>query len=371
LQDGSQVTCPTQSPSGPLLFALIYPFRYINDLHKRGKLKIIFVMMDETYTTRSTESVDGWLGIMIGDNLWQALWADKQLDQTAAAIFTFCDDGGMPGSGCEKSAVVMQDAAGQSCQASKKAKVDLEKPIAAKGDEETASAMQSMESKLAAGSTHTSQKSLQATAPHPPPASPTATQLPARDSIQSPPLSSPLFALSSPVSRPAPAAADLYAAYAILADDSKVSDPSSLRNALSAMGVRTAEDLAYIDSFQCHSIAELLRPVGRNAFVVLLGANPAAVSNVRDAMSPAHQCAVPAAADEARALSYITDSSKHTDAAAMALLLQGLGLTQPSELGYLDQQQRRDILALLKPVPRAIVMQLLCKVPVAAAAIGP
>ena len=58
----------------------MHPFRYTNDLHKRGKLKIIFVMMDETYTTRSTESVDGWLGIMIGDNLWQALWADKQLD---------------------------------------------------------------------------------------------------------------------------------------------------------------------------------------------------------------------------------------------------------------------------------------------------
>lgn len=40
--------------------------KYANDLFKRGKLHIVYVMMDQNYHTRSSpDSVNGWLGIMV------------------------------------------------------------------------------------------------------------------------------------------------------------------------------------------------------------------------------------------------------------------------------------------------------------------
>ena len=44
---------------------------YARQQEKRGKLKIIYVMMQQQYTTVSSpECVDGWLGIMVADKLW-------------------------------------------------------------------------------------------------------------------------------------------------------------------------------------------------------------------------------------------------------------------------------------------------------------
>ena len=61
--------------------------KYANDMHKRGKVKLVFVMMDQAYTTRSSpEYVDGWLGLMIGDQLWHAMWSADQVAAVAAAI---------------------------------------------------------------------------------------------------------------------------------------------------------------------------------------------------------------------------------------------------------------------------------------------
>jgi hypothetical protein len=42
--------------------------------------------------------------------------------------------------------------------------------------------------------------------------------------------------------------------------------------------------------------------------------------------------------------------TNHVDAAAMAVLLQQLGLSQPLALQNVDGAQLRDIIALLKPV---------------------
>jgi hypothetical protein len=44
---------------------------YARQQEKKGKLKIIYVMMQEQYTTVSSpECVDGWLAIMVADKLW-------------------------------------------------------------------------------------------------------------------------------------------------------------------------------------------------------------------------------------------------------------------------------------------------------------
>lgn len=45
-----------------------------------GKVQIIYVMMQEEYTTVSEpESVDGYLAIMIGDKLWCPLFTEDKL----------------------------------------------------------------------------------------------------------------------------------------------------------------------------------------------------------------------------------------------------------------------------------------------------
>jgi hypothetical protein len=48
---------------------------YANQLRKKGKVNILYVMMQEGYTTVSEpDSVDGYLGLMIGASLWYPLW---------------------------------------------------------------------------------------------------------------------------------------------------------------------------------------------------------------------------------------------------------------------------------------------------------
>jgi len=67
--------------------------KYTNAMYKKGMLNIIYVMMDGDYY----KSVDGWLGIMLGDSLWYPLWDAQQIIQTASEIVTnisacsFCD----------------------------------------------------------------------------------------------------------------------------------------------------------------------------------------------------------------------------------------------------------------------------------------
>jgi GTPase SAR1 family protein len=47
----------------------------------------LFVMLDENYHTGSSpETVEGWLGLLIGTQLWYSLWNLDQLDSTSCAI---------------------------------------------------------------------------------------------------------------------------------------------------------------------------------------------------------------------------------------------------------------------------------------------
>lgn len=60
--------------------------KYANSLCKKGKLNLVFLMMDKSYTTHSENSIDGWLAFMIGDALWYPLWDSNQIDYTAKEI---------------------------------------------------------------------------------------------------------------------------------------------------------------------------------------------------------------------------------------------------------------------------------------------
>lgn len=61
--------------------------RYACHLAKRGELRLYFVMMDENYTTvTAPRRCDGWLGLMVGNQLWYALWDDSRLKQTALQL---------------------------------------------------------------------------------------------------------------------------------------------------------------------------------------------------------------------------------------------------------------------------------------------
>ena len=49
--------------------------------------KIVYVMMDKNYTTVSKpKSIDGFLGVMIGDSIWQGCFSENDIEPTAEFI---------------------------------------------------------------------------------------------------------------------------------------------------------------------------------------------------------------------------------------------------------------------------------------------
>ena len=64
---------------------------------KKGKVQLVFVMMDSEYTTVSENSVNGWLGFMIGDALWYPLWDDGHVHSTGNEIGKIIGDKGKIG----------------------------------------------------------------------------------------------------------------------------------------------------------------------------------------------------------------------------------------------------------------------------------
>jgi hypothetical protein len=50
-------------------------------------VKIAYVMLNKDYTTKSIPStVDGWLGLMIGNDQWYPCWETSQIESTASAL---------------------------------------------------------------------------------------------------------------------------------------------------------------------------------------------------------------------------------------------------------------------------------------------
>jgi hypothetical protein len=60
---------------------------YARQLEKKGRMKLVYIMMQEEYTTVSDpESVDGWLGVQLSDKLWFPCWNSQGMAATAAKI---------------------------------------------------------------------------------------------------------------------------------------------------------------------------------------------------------------------------------------------------------------------------------------------
>ena len=56
-------------------------------------LQLMYVMMDDEYTTMSkTQTVDGWLGFMVGTELWYPLWAADKVQGTATELAKLIGD---------------------------------------------------------------------------------------------------------------------------------------------------------------------------------------------------------------------------------------------------------------------------------------
>jgi hypothetical protein len=88
--------------------------KYARAREGRGGLKLIYVMMDENYHTKSSpRQVDGWLGFMVGTELWYPLWDGKFVDSTAKSISELIGDHAKAGpsakpSGGETGELVME-----------------------------------------------------------------------------------------------------------------------------------------------------------------------------------------------------------------------------------------------------------------------
>jgi hypothetical protein len=313
--------------------------KYANDMHKRGKVNLVFAMMEQDYTTRSSpEYVDGWLGLMVGDQLWHGMWAHDQVAAVAAAIHfniraTFPDV-----------------------------------PEAMKTTE-TASLL-AMHPPLSSAPAPAS-----ALAPAPA-AAPPATLLPMQPPQPlEPPAPSSRFlehpavprvfpvqraSLPSIPSRPPASthmqmsfnhdnhsAAALTAAFACLQDASKARDTAALEALLQSLGAACAADLAFINDADILNIKALLKPTAANFFAVTVGASFYSANDLKN-----------------ESFSYLLDASKHTDEAAMSALLQHLGISQPHELQFVDDSQLRSIVALLKPVAAKVflhMMEFVCR----------
>eukprot|EP01040_Poterioochromonas_malhamensis_P011854 gene11854-12931_t len=61
--------------------------KYARARQQSHDLKICYVMMDQKYTTVSAPTVvDGWLGFMVGTELWYPMWDGSQVDTAAQSI---------------------------------------------------------------------------------------------------------------------------------------------------------------------------------------------------------------------------------------------------------------------------------------------
>jgi hypothetical protein len=63
--------------------------KYIHQQQELRGLKVRYLMLDEHYTTRSEEIVDGWLGYLIGTSSWQPFW---DIDRHSARAVKFIVD---------------------------------------------------------------------------------------------------------------------------------------------------------------------------------------------------------------------------------------------------------------------------------------
>jgi hypothetical protein len=60
--------------------------KYAQVRERAGLTKILFVMMEEDYTPQANGGVDGWLGMLIGDNIWYPGWDPDKSNETVSEL---------------------------------------------------------------------------------------------------------------------------------------------------------------------------------------------------------------------------------------------------------------------------------------------
>ena len=339
--------------------------KYANDMHKRGKVNLVFAMMEQDYTTRSSpEYVDGWLGLMIGDHLWHAMWAQDQVAAVTAAIHVAI--------GPASAAAAAPAAAVVAAPAAARALLRPTSPAAA-----TALAQPPAAPPVALSPTQPSQPhalSLPSTPSLKRPADPTALpQAPSSKTVRMPPPTSPaaaavvpvsplpqptspsVFQLQSPLPRDDDGSDDsaaLTSAFELLQDADKARDSAALADLLHSLGVKCAADLAHVDDAAASRIKELLKPAAAHSFAT----SWVSICCARRVFKTLHSMRADfahssiASGHTDQCFAYLQDATKHVDPGAMAALLQQLGVSLPHELQYLDDAQLGSVVALLKPV---------------------
>ena len=67
--------------------------QYCKIWKKSHGLQLLYVMMDNEYTTVSkAQTVDGWLGFMVGTELWYPLWSPGNVQSTAVELAKLIGD---------------------------------------------------------------------------------------------------------------------------------------------------------------------------------------------------------------------------------------------------------------------------------------
>jgi hypothetical protein len=369
--------------------------KYANDMHKRGKVKLVFVMMEQGYTTRSSpEHVDGWLGLMIGDHLWHAMWAEYQVAATADAISSAIDRTCCKMLLPNSATAVAATPAVSSATASAKSHPPL--PVAtAGGGAATSLALPSAAPPAALLPTQIQMSPSRALSysPSPPslkrPADANALPqaLPSKIVRMAPPASTAAAAVVtvSPLPQPSPPSslqlqsllpndddgtdvtAALACAFELLQDADKSRNIASLADMLLGMGVKCAADLAFIDDAAAARIKELLKPAAARSFAaswlsICRYSRLLSIRNICDNLSADAAHASIASGPTDQCFAYLLDETKHVDPGAMAALLQQLGVSLPHELQYLEDAQLGSIAALLKPVAAKVFASMMAHV---------
>jgi hypothetical protein len=60
--------------------------KYAQVRERAGLTKILFVMMEEDFTPQANGGVDGWLGMLIGDNIWYPGWDPGKSNETVSEL---------------------------------------------------------------------------------------------------------------------------------------------------------------------------------------------------------------------------------------------------------------------------------------------
>jgi hypothetical protein len=93
--EDSPYDCMTRAVENSSLTVMFICKAFFNSLNccreaqycRQGSKPMLFVMLDENYhTSSSPEAVEGWLGFMIGTQLWYPLWSLDQLESVSSAI---------------------------------------------------------------------------------------------------------------------------------------------------------------------------------------------------------------------------------------------------------------------------------------------